>query len=581
MELTIGQELIVNLRLKTGETIERIVIKSLLGEGGFARVWKVRNAATGAYFALKTIDVPTLIRNGKLTDAKKAEFSNRIRQEAEVTINSPYVLTCLGFRELEQDAGFWLLFELFGEHDSKEWIGENALVRWDAKKALFLKILEGVNAIHQAGYVHRDLKPQNILIDAQNTPKIADFGLVKAQASLHTQEWSFAGTYPYQDPALIQAGGIKHADARSDVYALGVILYELIMGQDPWTANELYHQAFVQGEIFNLIAGKRHILEVDRKFQFQEDAAVAEIIAQCTAFDREQRTLTLDEMIRRLGGRPGSARVSPPAAVEDQSWLATLPEDFFEQSATQPSQPVKPPRQSPPQSRQAAPQQAKIAPPAAPSRRSSKLAAFLFISALVVAAIVVGPKWWQPQPPPENTPTPQMTVTPRIAATVTPIPTIPEPNPTQDPGSPTTFALDLASNQATYRVGELVVLTVRAERACYLSLYDVSTAGEITQLFPNGYGKDNFLEAGQTFRIPSAYDRFDFGVNGPAGVERIRGICTVRNLAIVEPQYLDATGDFPTIRLSPPQFDRFVREKFAQMPGEEWTAADVSFQVVE
>src|SRR5512136_1605909 len=110
MELTIGQELTVNIRIKTGETIERIIIKSLLGEGGFARVWKVRDAATGVYFALKTIDVPSLIRNGKLTDAKKTEFLGRIRQEVEVQINSPYVLTCLGFRELEQEAGFLLLF---------------------------------------------------------------------------------------------------------------------------------------------------------------------------------------------------------------------------------------------------------------------------------------------------------------------------------------------------------------------------------------------------------------------------------------------------------------------------------------
>ncbi len=456
MEITIGQELEIHIRLKSGDTIEQVRVLELLGEGGFAKVWKVRDQATGKKYALKLIDIAVLIAEGKLVQAKQEMLLERIRREAEVTVKSPYILTCLGFRELEQQAGVFLLFDLFGEHDLKEWIAENQLVRWSAKKALFLKILKGVSAIHQAGYVHRDLKPQNILIDERNVPKITDFGLVKTQASMHTQEWSFAGTFPYQDPYLIQAGGIKHADARSDVYALGIILYEMIMGADPWTQNELYHFAFVKGEIFNIIAGKEHILDVDEKFEFTEDPAVTAIIEQSTTFDREKRVITLDDMIRHFGGKPSIAKPVQPPSAQEQHFLATMPEDLIEQAEG--VQPVEPPKHQKTKKAAPIPQPRKPQPAAKPApeskpkskptppEKSQKPRGFPIVPVIIVLLIAgaAGYALWHTidedqsdghliQPTPTATSTPE----PPTPAPLPPTPTFEPPTPTSVPPTPT------------------------------------------------------------------------------------------------------------------------------------------------
>ncbi|ETR65079.1 MAG: hypothetical protein OMM_14850, partial [Candidatus Magnetoglobus multicellularis str. Araruama] len=144
------------------------------------------------------------------------------------------------------------------------------------KNSFFIEILKGVNDAHNMNIIHRDLKPPNIFITSDNKPKIIDFGIAKFKDMSVTESREMGGTLPYMDPNAILTG-LKYVDCRCDIYALGIILYELIMGANPWILNDLEFAEFVKG----VTSGKKHILEIDEEYNF-EDEKIRNVICNCT-----------------------------------------------------------------------------------------------------------------------------------------------------------------------------------------------------------------------------------------------------------------------------------------------------------
>jgi tRNA A-37 threonylcarbamoyl transferase component Bud32 len=201
----------------------RFEILGPLGEGATAVVHRARDAALGRVVALK------VLRAGKLTDVLRERFRREAR--AVAGLSHPNVVTVYD-ADAEADPP-WLAMELVDGRPLSE-------AEPGARLALLEKAARGVAAAHAAGIVHRDLKPANILVTASGEPKVGDFGLahVLDTRSELTRTGTTLGTPLYMAPEQVE-GRPEAISPRTDVYALGAMLYEILAGRPPIVGESL------------------------------------------------------------------------------------------------------------------------------------------------------------------------------------------------------------------------------------------------------------------------------------------------------------------------------------------------------
>ena len=211
--------------LRRGDVLAgRFRIESMLGIGGMGVVDRARDLALDVDVALKLLR-PEL--------ARKPEAFERFRQELLLArqVSSAHVVR---IHDIAQHEGRWFISMDFVDGESLERRMDNA-GRMDSADALPIArgLLEGLAAAHQRGVVHRDLKPANVLLDRQGVAYITDFGVARSLGATGgmTQSGVIFGTPEYLSPE--QARGEK-VDARSDLYAVGLILYEMLTGTLPF-----------------------------------------------------------------------------------------------------------------------------------------------------------------------------------------------------------------------------------------------------------------------------------------------------------------------------------------------------------
>lgn len=216
-----------------GRTIGAYTVEELLGEGGFGSVYRARqHAPVQRPVALKVIKL------GMDTAQVLARFD--IERQALALMDHPHVAKV--FDAGVTDAGRpFVVMELVEGEPINRFCDRRRLVVEDRLR-LFIQVCRAVQHAHGKGVIHRDLKPTNILVgqhDGACSPKIIDFGIAKAldgrlgERSVLTELWQLVGTPEYMSPE--QAAGAGGAvDTRSDVYALGVVLYELLVGLTPF-----------------------------------------------------------------------------------------------------------------------------------------------------------------------------------------------------------------------------------------------------------------------------------------------------------------------------------------------------------
>lgn len=225
-----------------GEWVGGCELLELLGEGGFGQVWRARQAEPLVReVALK------VIKPGM--DSREIIARFRAEQQALALMDHPNIAAVLDAGRA-RDGRPWFAMELVAGQPITDYCDRHRLPLRD-RLELFVPVCLAVQHAHQKGVLHRDLKPSNILVaevDGRPVPKVIDFGIAKALQSgddsapglslLRTTGLSLLGTPLYMSPEQAGLGG-QDVDSRSDIYSLGAVLYELIVGVTPMDARAL------------------------------------------------------------------------------------------------------------------------------------------------------------------------------------------------------------------------------------------------------------------------------------------------------------------------------------------------------
>ena len=197
-----------------------------IGEGSFGRVYKARRKFTGRIVAIKMIN--------KLGQSK--DDLNSFRREIDILkkVDHPNIMRHIEIFETSTD--FCLVSEL-ARGDLFQIIDDNQTLPEDILKSVAAQLVSALTNLHQHRIIHRDMKPQNVLICANGALKVCDFGFARALSCTTLVLTSIKGTPLYMAPELVQE---QPYDEKVDVWSLGVILYELYFGKPPFFTNSIY-----------------------------------------------------------------------------------------------------------------------------------------------------------------------------------------------------------------------------------------------------------------------------------------------------------------------------------------------------
>jgi serine/threonine protein kinase len=205
-------------------------ILSELGAGGMGIVYHGVDVLLEREVAIKKL---------RSEFSRTPDIAERFRREAKIQarLNHPNIAHLYSF--FKDGDSFYIVMEYVDGTP----LSSVTPIRWQQALAIFIEILEGLEYAHSLGVLHRDLKPENIMAGPRGEVKIMDFGIAHVLGSVRqTREQSIVGTMQYICPELINS---KEISARSDIYSLGILLFEIVSGQLPFTAGNdfaLLHQ---------------------------------------------------------------------------------------------------------------------------------------------------------------------------------------------------------------------------------------------------------------------------------------------------------------------------------------------------
>ncbi len=286
----------------------RYTVQDKIGTGGMATVYRGLDEVLGRTVAIKTM-LPQY--------ASDPSFAARFKQEAQAAaaLQSPYIVSVYDWGEDEDT--YYIVMEYLRGTDLKSGIRKHGAL--DSKKVAQIgsQIAQALSVAHKHDIIHRDIKPQNIMVQPDGNIKVMDFGIARAKNSHLTQDNSVLGTAHYVSPEQTQG---KDLGPTTDIYSLGVVMYEAATGKVPFEGDDAISVALKQ---------VNELPVPPSQINPNIDPALEAIILKCMEKDPANRFQSANELYRVLRDylagrisaiiRPTSTRAVPPRAPRGPS----------------------------------------------------------------------------------------------------------------------------------------------------------------------------------------------------------------------------------------------------------------------
>ncbi|MDE5872354.1 MAG: protein kinase, partial [Lachnospiraceae bacterium] len=291
--------------LKPGMMLcDRYEILDVVGAGGMSIVYKARCHRLNRNVAIKVL---------------KPEFSNdknfvtkfRIEAQASAGLTHPNIVNV--YDVYDDDGMYFIVMELVDGIRLKDYIVHNGRLSMDKAIDFSIQIAAGLEAAHESHIIHRDIKPQNIIVAKNGNIKVTDFGIAKA-ASPNTLTSGAMGSVHYISPEQARGG---YSDERSDIYSLGITMYEMVTGRVPFDGDNNVSIALMHIQN-DMIPPRQYYPDIYSSFE--------KVVLKATQKKPERRYLTASALIadlRRVQNNPNIDIVVAPTAVTNsptQEW---------------------------------------------------------------------------------------------------------------------------------------------------------------------------------------------------------------------------------------------------------------------
>jgi serine/threonine protein kinase len=280
-----------------------------LGSGGMGKVYKVADKEINEEIALKLLN-PEIASDERTIE----RFRNELKYARKITHKN----VCRMHDINREEETYYITMEYVPGEDLKSILGREGQLSEKTSLLLAKQICSGLAEAHCLGVVHRDLKPQNIMVDKDGNTHIMDFGIARSLETRGvTEAGMIIGTPHYMSPEQVEG---KEADQRSDVYSLGAMLYEMVTGKVPF-----------EGKTALSIALK-HKTEIPlnpREFNKEISEELSTVILKCLEKDREKRYQTSEELLVELRNiEEGRSGISAPLKPKAPAFLIETEEEI-------------------------------------------------------------------------------------------------------------------------------------------------------------------------------------------------------------------------------------------------------------
>jgi serine/threonine protein kinase/Tfp pilus assembly protein PilF len=293
--------------LTTGSTFAgRFQVIEELGKGGMGNVYKVFDTEIKEKVALKLLKPEIAADKGTIE-----RFRNELRFARKISHKN----VCRMYDLSKEEGTKYITMEYVPGEDLKSLIRRIGQFTVGKAMSIAKQVCEGLAEAHRLGVVHRDLKPQNIMIDREGNARIMDFGIARSLRTKRiTETGVMIGTPEYMSPEQVEG---KEADHRSDIYSMGVILYEMVTGKVPFEGDTTLSVA---------LKHKTEIPTDPREINAQVPEVISQVILKCMEKKQEKRYQGVEELLLELsktGEKKPEAR-----KVSETKWknsVAVLP----------------------------------------------------------------------------------------------------------------------------------------------------------------------------------------------------------------------------------------------------------------